>query len=62
MEKPEVLFENRSYVVCEKPIAPTYEELTQMDDLLSTNKTLIWYYAKDEEDAKRALKIVEKYR
>ena len=43
-------------------IAPTYEELTQMDDLLSTNKTLIWYYAKDEEDAKRALKIVEKYR
>ena len=43
-------------------IAPTYEELVGMEDLLSTNKTLIWYYAKDEEDAKRALKIVEKYR
>jgi ABC-type Fe3+/spermidine/putrescine transport system ATPase subunit len=43
-------------------IAPTYEELAGMEDLLATNKTLIWYYAKDEEDAKRALKIVEKYR
>jgi hypothetical protein len=43
-------------------IAPTYEELAGMEDLLATNKRLIWYYAKDEEDAKRALKIVEKYR
>lgn len=43
-------------------IAPTYEELTEMEDLLSTNKTLIWYYAKDEKDARRALSIVEKYR
>jgi hypothetical protein len=43
-------------------IAPTYEELANMEDLFETNKTLIWYYAKDEEDAKRALKLVEKYR
>ena len=43
-------------------IAPTYDELTKMDDLLSTNKTLIWYYAENEDDARRALKFVEKYR
>ena len=33
-----------------------------MGDLFETNKTVIWYYAKDEEDAKRALGAVEKYR
>ena len=43
-------------------IAPTYEELVGMDDLLREMKTVIWYYAKDEEDAKRALAAVEKYR
>ncbi|MBR6743794.1 MAG: hypothetical protein IKM00_01055 [Clostridia bacterium] len=43
-------------------VAPTYEELIRMDDLLSENKTLIWYYAEDEADAKRALNAVEKYR
>ena len=43
-------------------VAPTYEELCGMDDLLSSSKTIIWYYAEDEEDAKRALAAVEKYR
>ena len=43
-------------------IAPTYEELVGMDDLFETNKTVIWYYAQDEEDVKRALAAVEKYR
>ncbi len=43
-------------------VAPTYEELTHMDDLLSEGKTIIWYYAQDEADAKRALDAVEKYR
>ena len=43
-------------------VAPTYEELTNMDDLLSSSKTVIWFYAKDEDDVKRALKAVEKYR
>ena len=43
-------------------IAPTYEELLGMGDLFETNKTVIWYYAKDEEDAKKALAAVEKYR
>ena len=43
-------------------LAPTYEELTKMDDILSNSKIIVWYYAKDEEDAKRALNIVEKYR
>ena len=43
-------------------IAPTYDELTKMGDLLSANKTVIWYYAEDENDAKRALDAVEKYR
>ena len=33
-----------------------------MDDLLSDGKTIIWYYAQDEADVKRALKAVEKYR
>jgi len=43
-------------------IAPTYDELVNMGDLLSDSKTVIWYYAQDEEDAKRALAAVEKYR
>lgn len=43
-------------------IAPTYEELLNMGDLFESSKTVIWYYAKDEEDAKRALGAVEKYR
>ena len=43
-------------------IAPTYEELINMGDLFETNKTIIWYYAKDEEDVKRAMAAVEKYR
>lgn len=43
-------------------IAPTYEELTGMGDLFETNKTIVWYYAQDEADAKRALAAVEKYR
>jgi len=43
-------------------VAPTYEELIRMDDLLTENKTVIWYYAKDEDDARRALAFVEKYR
>jgi len=43
-------------------VAPTYDELCSMDDLLSSSKTIIWYYAKDEDDVKRALKVVEKYR
>ena len=43
-------------------VAPTYEELIRMDDLLCENKTVIWYYAKDEEDARRALAFTEKYR
>ena len=43
-------------------VAPTYEELCGMGDLLESSKTIIWYYAKDEDDAKRALEAVEKYR
>ncbi|MBR3867192.1 MAG: hypothetical protein IKM54_05310 [Butyricicoccus sp.] len=43
-------------------IAPTYEELQNMGDLFETNKTIIWYYAQDEEDVRRALAAVEKYR
>ena len=43
-------------------IAPTYEELIHMGDLLESSKTIIWYYAKDEEDIKRAMAAVEKYR
>lgn len=43
-------------------LAPTYKELTEMDDILSSSKVIIWYYAEDEADAKRALDIVEKYR
>ncbi len=43
-------------------VAPTYEELADMGDLLSSSKTIIWYYAKDAEDARRALAAVEKYR
>ena len=43
-------------------IAPTYEELLDMGDLLASSKTVIWYYAKDEEDARRAMAAVEKYR
>ena len=43
-------------------VAPTYEELVNMGDILESSKTVVWYYAKDEEDAKRALAAVEKYR
>lgn len=43
-------------------LAPTYEELTQMDDILSNHKIVIWYYAQDEADIKRVLKLTEKYR
>lgn len=43
-------------------VAPTYEELITMRDLLESSKTVIWYFAQDEEDAKRALAAVEKYR
>jgi len=43
-------------------IAPTYEELIRMGDLLEEGRTVIWYYAQDEKDAARALDAVEKYR
>ncbi|MBQ3489397.1 MAG: hypothetical protein IJA86_02280 [Clostridia bacterium] len=43
-------------------LAPTYKELTEMDDILSNSKVIVWYYAEDEEDIKRVLKLVEKYR
>jgi hypothetical protein len=43
-------------------IEPTYEELLDMGDLLESSKTIIWYEAKDEEDIKRTLAAVEKYR
>ena len=43
-------------------VAPTYEELLDMGDILESSKTVVWYYAQDEEDAKRALAAVEKYR
>lgn len=43
-------------------VAPTYEELISMEDLFESSRTIIWYYAQDEEDAKRALAAVEKYR
>ena len=43
-------------------IAPTYEELVGMGDLFEEGRTVVWYYAKDETDAKRALDAVEKYR
>ncbi len=43
-------------------IEPTYEELTDMGDLLSSSRTIVWYEAKDEQDVKRALSAVERYR
>ena len=43
-------------------LAPTYEELMQMDDILTNNKVIIWYDAEDETDIKRVLNLVEKYR
>ncbi len=43
-------------------IAPTYDELICMGDLLESSKTIVWYYAENEDDAKRALAAVEKYR
>jgi hypothetical protein len=39
-----------------------YEEILAMRDLFEDTKTVIWYSAKDEEDAKRAMDLVEKYR
>lgn len=33
-----------------------------MTDILECSKTLIWYDAEDEEDVKRVLAAVEKYR
>ncbi len=43
-------------------VAPTYEELANMEDILASSKTVVWYHATDKEDAKRAMAIVEKYR
>lgn len=43
-------------------VAPTWDELSNMSDLLESSKTIIWYYAQDEADIKRALNFVEKYR
>lgn len=43
-------------------LAPTYEELTEMDDILSSQKTVIWYDAEDETDIRRVMKLLEKYR
>jgi len=43
-------------------IAPTWEELQDMTDLLESSKTIVWYYAKDEADAKRAVQFMEPYR
>lgn len=51
------VLENKNVIV-----APTYDELCNMEDLLKSSKTVIWYYAKDEDDARRALDAVEKYR
>lgn len=42
-------------------VAPTFEELMQMDDLLKDSKTVVWYYAKTLEEAKEAIAFVRKY-
>ena len=38
-------------------VAPTRDELFGMEDLLSDGKTIIWYYAKDENDARDAIEV-----
>ena len=43
-------------------VAPTWDELQNMTDLLESSKTIIWYYAKDESDIRRAMDFVERYR
>ncbi len=43
-------------------LEPTYEELTEMGDILSSSRTIIWYAAKDEADLRRAMSVVERYR
>ncbi|MBP3324477.1 MAG: hypothetical protein J6M16_09805 [Clostridia bacterium] len=43
-------------------IAPTFDELINMEDILSENRIIVWYYAENEDDAKRAIEFVNKYR
>ena len=46
-------------VVC---VFPTFEELMKMDDLLRSGKTIVWFEAQNEDEAKRAIDFVSKYR
>ena len=43
-------------------VAPTWDELKNMGDLLESSKTIVWYYAEDEADIRRAMDFMEKYR
>ena len=43
-------------------IAPNFNELMNMEDILSENKVIVWFYAKNEDEAKRAIEFVNKYR
>ena len=45
--------------MCENKI---YDELAELSDLYADSKLVLMYSAKDEEDAKRAMSLVEKYR
>ena len=49
----------RDKVVC---VLPTFDELMKMDDLLKNGKTIVWFEAQNEEEAKRAIDFVSKYR
>ena len=55
----EYIKELENKVVC---LTPTYEELLGMEDLLERGKTIIYFEAKNEDEAKRAIDFVSKYR
>jgi len=39
-------------------IAPTKDELFSMKDIISRNRSIIWYYARTREEAEEAIKFV----
>lgn len=43
-------------------LMPSFEELLNMEDILERGKTIVYFEAKNEDEAKRAIEFVNKYR
>lgn len=64
VDRPAKIFRKYHECLSDKVVnfSVNYDELAELSDLYADSKLVLMYSAKDEEDAKRAMSLVEKYR